>query len=167
MPKFTVPLLLALSSLLPSLAQADYDVLVPMKVTGGGNYLVSASFGGTEDSTFLIDTGASLSTISRTLLRKIEAEQEVTHVRRIAARLANGKFQTADVYRISNFVIGSLCEIDSVEVAVMPHKGRNILGMNVLAMTAPFGLNLDKNSLAVSQCQPRTFNLDASLAIVE
>ena len=122
--------------------------------------------GDTVDSTFLIDTGASLSTISRELFKKIKTDQDVTHVRRIAARLANGKFQTADVYRISNFVIGNLCEVESIEVAVMPHNGRNILGMDVLALTAPFGLNLDRKELAVSQCQPLIHNSDASIAFV-
>ena len=102
---------------------------------------------------FLIDTGASLSTISRSLFEKIKSHRDVIHVRKIAARLANGKFQSAEVYRISNFVIGKQCKMAPLEVAVMPSNGRNILGMNALAMTAPFGLNPQKMALAVSRCQ--------------
>lgn len=151
--------------LMPALALADYDVMLPMEVTTSGNYSVVGKVGGDVDATFLIDTGASLSTMSRALFEKIKSNREVSYVRKIAARLANGKYQTAKVYRISNFLIGNQCEIEAIEVAVMPHHGRNILGMNALAMTAPFGLDPQKMALTVSRCRSDLIDKESAVAV--
>lgn len=167
MSRTKILFVIALLTLFSPLVIADYDVMLPMESTDSGNYAVSGNVAGTEDTNFLIDTGASLSTISRSLFEKIKSHRDVIHVRKIAARLANGKFQSAEVYRISNFVIGKQCKMAPIEVAVMPSNGRNILGMNALAMTAPFGLNPQKMALAVSRCQSPILDAENSLAFVK
>lgn len=167
MSRTKILFVITLLSLLSPLVLADYEVMLPMEITDSGNYSVSGNVAGIEEAEFLIDTGASLSTISRALFEKIKSNRDVTHVRRIAARLANGKFQSAEVYRVSNFVIGKQCKMAPIEIAVMPHNGRNILGMNALAMTAPFGLNPQKMALAVSHCQSTILDAENSLALAK
>lgn len=136
-----------------SQAVADFEVMLPISGTKGGSYSVAGSFGGTHDAQFLIDTGAGMSTLSREMFKAVKKTHKVESVRKVAARLANGKLLKAQVYRIEDFRIGNQCSLGDVEVAVMPNSGRNIIGMDILAKTAPFGLNLAKPALAVSKCE--------------
>ncbi|MGR8948020.1 MAG: retroviral-like aspartic protease family protein [Gammaproteobacteria bacterium] len=147
-----------------SAVSADYDILLPIAPTAGGSYSVEARFGNLESADFLIDTGAGLSTVSRDQFNQLKRSHRVSLVRRVAARLANGKIHTADVYRIDNFTIAGQCNLGSVEMAVMPNAGRNIIGMDVLSKTAPFGMNLDQDALAVSRCKGQTPELGEDLA---
>ena len=139
--------------LLPATVLADFEVMLPIVSTQAGSYSVEGGFGKTQASQFLIDTGAGMSTLSRDLFKAVKRTHHVEPVRKIAARLANGQLLKAQVYRIADFRLGKQCRIGAVEVAVMPNAGRNIIGMDILAKTAPFGLNLDKPALAVSQCE--------------
>ena len=136
-----------------SAAKADYDILLPIALTDGGSYSVQGQFGDRHSSQFLIDTGAGMSTVSRAQFKQLKKGHKVSLVRRVAARLANGKLQKADVYRIDNFTIAGQCNLGSVEMAVMPNAGRNIIGMDILSLTAPFGMNVDDATLAVSHCE--------------
>ena len=132
---------------------ADYDILLPIELTDGGSYSVNGQFGALKATPFLIDTGAGMSTVSRAQFKQLKKQYEVSLVRTVAARLANGKLQKADVYRIDNFTIAGQCNLGSVEMAVMPNAGRNIIGMDILTMTAPFGMNVNEATLAVSHCE--------------
>lgn len=134
-------------------ALADFEVMLPIANTQAGSYSVAGSFGDDKVAQFLIDTGAGMSTLSRDMFKVLKRTHDVEPVRKIAARLANGKLLKAQVYRIADFRIGNQCSIGDVEVAVMPNSGRNIIGMDILAKTAPFGLNLEKPALAVSKCE--------------
>ncbi len=136
-----------------SSAHADYDILLPIELTDGGSYSVEGQFGTLKATQFLIDTGAGMSTVSRAQFKQLKKRHEVSLVRSVAARLANGKLQKADVYRIDNFTIAGQCNLGSVEMAVMPNAGRNIIGMDILTMTAPFGMNVNEATLAVSHCR--------------
>lgn len=139
--------------LIPYAAAADFDVLVPMVDSGAGSFSVSASFGDDLPTEFLVDTGAGLTTISRNLFRTLQRTRDLRPVRRVAARLANGRLHALDVYRIEDFRLGDQCAIGAIEVAVMANDGRNILGMSALAKTAPFGLHLTPAALAVTHCR--------------
>lgn len=148
-------------------AYADFDVQLPISSTGGGSYSVEAGFGSSTPVDFLIDTGAGMSTVSDKHFSALKRTHDVSLVRTIAARLANGKLQKARVYRFENFNIAGQCNIGSVEMAVLPNSGRNIIGMDVLAKTAPFGLHLDKPTLAVSNCQKTSGIADLELSMIE
>ena len=145
---------------------ADFEVLLPIENTSGGSYVVEAGFGESNAAKFLIDTGAGMSTVSPTMFKTLKKNHVVVEVRKVAARLANGKMQVAKVYQIKNFRIGNQCNIGAVEVAVLPNSNRNIIGMDILAKTAPFGLNLDQPALMVSKCElinsPPRFDLTLS-----
>lgn len=139
--------------LIPCLANADFDVLVPMTDSGSGNYSVAGSFGSDPAAEFLIDTGAALTTISSKLFRSLQRTRTLEPVRRVAARLADGRLRAMNVYHIDDFHLGDHCSLGAIEVAVMANDGRNILGMSALAKTAPFGLHLTPAALALTRCQ--------------
>ncbi len=139
--------------LLPGVAIADFDVLVPMTDSGAGNYSVSGRFGTDPAAEFLIDTGAALTTISDKLFRRLQRTRTLEPVRRVAARLADGRLRAMNVYHIDDFQLGDHCSLGAIEVAVLANDGRNILGMSALAKTAPFGLHLTPAALALTRCQ--------------
>lgn len=139
--------------LIPVVASADFDVLVPMTDSGAGNYSVAGSFGTDPAAEFLIDTGAALTTISSGLFRSLQRTRQLEPVRRVAARLADGRLRAMNVYRVDDFRLGDHCSLGTIEVAVIANDGRNILGMSALAKTAPFGLHLTPAALALTRCQ--------------
>jgi len=149
----TWSLVVVVALLLAGTAHADFDVLVPMTDSGAGNYSVSASFGADPAADFLIDTGAALTTISSRLFRDLQRTRKLEPVRRVAARLADGRLRAMNVYHIDDFHLGDHCSLGAIEVAVMANDGRNILGMSALAKTAPFGLHLTPAALALTRCQ--------------
>ena len=125
---------------------ADFEVMLPIANTNSGSYSVAGSFGENQTTQFLIDTGAGMSTVSRDTFNVLKRHHAIEPVRKVAARLANGKLLKVKVYRIADFRIGNQCNIGDVEVAVMPNAGRDIIGMDILSKTAPFGLNLEKQA---------------------
>ena len=155
MNRISIKLLMILATVgLGKNALADFEVMLPIANTKAGSYSVAGSFGGDKVAQFLIDTGAGMSTLSRDTFKVLKRTHDVEPVRKIAARLANGKLLKAQVYRVADFRIGNQCNIGAVEVAVMPNSGRNIIGMDILAKTAPFGLILEEQpALAVSKCE--------------
>ncbi|MEM7467883.1 MAG: retroviral-like aspartic protease family protein [Pseudomonadota bacterium] len=148
-------------------AFAEFQLQLPVSATKAGTFEVTGQFGASAPEQFLIDTGAAISTISAAHFKKLKNTQAVVATRSIAARLANGKYQKTKVYEISGFKLGRLCKLGKIEVAVMASGGRNIIGMDVLAKTAPFGLYLDSPSLAVSTCQQDSINDLADASTVE
>ena len=91
--------------------QSAFDALfahsVPLSESGAGSYSVSATLGGVEME-FLLDTGASLVTVSASLFKQIQGHHGMAvKVRRVGARLASGKVEVLDVYRVEHFSLGS------------------------------------------------------------
>lgn len=123
---------------------------VPMTQSAGGTLYLKASATGIEDD-FLLDTGAGMVTLSETLLARLQKVQRVEHVRQMAARLANNRLKRIDVYRINDFRVGD-CYLGSVEVAVMEGGSRNLLGLSVLRLAAPFAIQLSPPALSLSNC---------------
>jgi len=124
---------------------------VPLKHTGAGSYSVAASVGGVE-AEFLLDTGASMATVSATLFKQIRKQGKVAKIRSVGARLASGKVEVLDVYLVERFSLGNGCELGPAEVAVLKHGERNLLGMSVLQQTAPFAISLSPPALGLSRC---------------
>ena len=131
-----------------------FSFAIELNQSASGSLTLTGSFGAIED-TFLLDTGANMITVNRELFQKLRKLEGTVKVRQVGARMASGKVNLIDVYRVENFSIGNDCEIGSVEVAVVGEGGRNLLGMNALAAAAPFAVFTSPPSLAVSQCTSR------------
>lgn len=127
---------------------------VPLKQSAGGTLYLTASAAGIEGD-FLLDTGAGMATLSQVMFDKLQKARRVEHVREMAARLANNRIQRIDVYRVNDFSIGD-CRLGTVEVAVIEGGSRNLLGLSVLGLAAPFAIQLSPPSLSLSQCGLRT-----------
>lgn len=127
------------------------DLTVPLTQTGSGGFELHGELGGVGGE-FLLDTGASMVTINRSLFREIQKVNRLEKVRSVGARLASGKVQLLDVYRAEEFTIGAGCNLGPVEFAVVERGGRNLLGMNALSQAAPFTISMSPPQLDLAQC---------------
>ena len=109
-------LLIALA--LPAIA-GDFDTRLPLVATPGGSYAVTGSFDDGTKNQFIVDTGAGLSSLSRELYKQLSAKGRVTEVRRVATRMANGKYEAAAVYQVEGLILGGRCELEAVEFVVV------------------------------------------------
>lgn len=144
--------LLCLVLIAPLAATAlEFDHQVPLVTSPGGSFYVTSSVSGIE-AEFLVDTGAGYVTVDSALFKALRAESAVREVRRVAARLANGKLKPVTVYEVEHFVIGDGCDVGPVEVAVLEGAGRNLLGLSALTRAAPFAIHTSPPALALSGC---------------
>ena len=123
----------------------------PLLQTGSGSLTIAANLGGVSGE-FLLDTGASLITVSQKMFTELEKLGSAVKVRKVAARTAGGRLRTLDVYRVEKFVLGDVCELGPVEVAVMRGGGRNLLGIAALEQAAPFAISTASPSLGLASC---------------
>lgn len=123
----------------------------PLAQTGSGSLTVAADLGGVS-SEFLLDTGASMITVSPRVFAELKRLGSAVKVRRVAARSAGGRLQALDVYRVEKFVLGKTCELGPVEVAVMRSGGRNLLGLAALEQAAPFAISTTPPELGLARC---------------
>ncbi len=124
---------------------------VSLHATGAGSYTVTGKLGGVSGE-FLLDTGASMITVSREFFEDMSNHSRPKLARQVAARLASGRVRTVDVYELPALELGSDCVVGPVEVAVMPRGGRNLLGMSALTQAAPFAVSASPPVLALSAC---------------
>ncbi len=127
-----------------------FSYQVPLLANAAGSFSVTGTLGGVEGE-FLLDTGASMITVSRDFLESM-TDAKRAPARRVAARLASGRVEAVEVYRFDTLQLGDSCLLGPVEVAVMPSGGRNLLGMNALMNAAPFAVSVSPPSLALSRC---------------
>lgn len=129
-----------------------FSFSVPLSQSGSGSMTVIADIGDVE-SEFLLDTGASMVTVSRELFEQVRDLAGTIKVRQVGARLASGKLQLMDVYEVQHFSLGDNCNLGPLEIAVLERGGRNLLGMNALQSAAPFAVFTYPPALAISNCQ--------------
>lgn len=144
--------LLTLGLLNLAAGAADFDTEVPMTRAKSGNFYIEGQLNDQVAASFLVDTGSGLVTVSGDVLDELERHGKVTRSGRMAARLANGRLQAVNLYRVERFVIGGHCDLGTVDVAVMPGSDSNILGLNVLQRAAPFAMHVSPPKLALSAC---------------
>ena len=125
---------------------------MPIDKSQTGNLYVDAVINSNVRSQFMVDTGAGMITLNRALFKQISREGSVEKIGKIAARLANGKYQTMSLYKVQSFSIGENCNLGEMEVAVMKHSGRNILGLSALIKVAPFSIHTNPMELILSGC---------------
>ena len=125
---------------------------IPLTETSAGSFSVVATLGGVE-SEFLLDTGASLVTVNADVFKQIRKNNgNVKKVRQVGARLASGKVQIMDIYRVESFDLGYNCDLGPIEIAVHGRGGRNLLGMNALDRVSTFAVTAAPPSLALTNC---------------
>lgn len=137
--------------LIQTSAQAT-DVNVPIDKSQSGSLYVEAVINSNIRSQFLVDTGAGMVTLNRELFEQISESGKVEKTGEIAARLANGKYETMNLYKVQSFSIGENCNLGEMEVAVMKRAGRNILGLSALTTAAPFTVHTKPLALVLSGC---------------
>lgn len=129
---------------------ADFDAELDLEQHDSGGLYLSAEVASGVDAPFLLDTGASMVTLTRELINAARAQGGAHPAGAIAARLANGRLQKMDVWQLDHLWVGG-CDVGPLEVAVVPN-GRNILGLNALSRMAPFAIHLSPLKLKVSGC---------------
>jgi len=131
------------------------SVLLPLTATSAGSLSVNIHLG-SQDTEFLVDTGASMVTLSRSVYRRLERAELVRGERQVAGRLADGRLQLMSVYRLEALTLSPECQLRDVEVLVLPGEGRNLLGLNVLTRFAPLTLHTQPLGLELSHCDHRS-----------
>ncbi len=134
---------------------ADFDTVVPMVKKNVTTYYVSGSYVGSDESDFLIDTGAGISSINEETLNKLQKSGDAVFKKMVSASLANGNEVKLAVYQIASLRIGDSCLVKNVEAIVLPNKTRNILGLNALEKMAPFAMSVNPPRLMLSQCEEK------------
>ena len=125
---------------------------IPLHKTSAGSFSLAVTLGGVE-SEFLLDTGASLVTVNADVFKQIRRNNDnVVKVRQVGARLASGKVQVMDIYRVESLSLGYGCDLGPIEIAVSDRGGRNLLGMNALNQVSIFAVTAAPPSLALSNC---------------
>lgn len=132
---------------------AETGVAVPMERAPSGNYYVHGVVEAGVEADFLVDTGSGLVTFSRSLFRSVPGSRDLRSVRRVAARLADGRTHVVDVYELPHLRLGDGCDLGPVEVAVLAGEGANILGMSALGHAAPFSFHTEPPALVLGHCR--------------
>lgn len=135
-----------------SLARSQTMVVMPLTANSGGALHADIRLNGISDR-FLLDTGAAMLTINQHLFERSAMVGGAVKLRQVAARLADGRIRRFDVYRFDTVVLADGCSIPDVEAVVVPGKGRNLLGLNVLTRFAPFSMAMDPPSIGLSGCE--------------
>lgn len=125
---------------------------VPLSDKGYSTLYVQCRAGSLDQGDFMLDTGSGYVTLNESSLGKLRAAGEVSYVKNIRGRLANGEEQVVPVWRINRLVIAEKCVLHDVEAAVFPGKAREILGLSALKKMAPFTISMDPPSLLLQKC---------------
>ncbi len=124
---------------------------VALHPSQAGTLYLDAHTGG-DPVSFLLDTGAGISSVTRDQLIALTGDKHPRPVREIGARLANGKIELLEVFEIDHFHVGR-CDIGTIEVAVAKRGGRNLLGLGALRAAGPFAIEFATPSLTLERCQ--------------
>ncbi|WP_086933763.1 retropepsin-like aspartic protease family protein [Agarilytica rhodophyticola] len=120
----------------------------------GNQYLIDISLGDNTSSTLLIDTGASMTTLSRSAFENISHAIDYSHAGSRMFSTANG-LTKGSVYRVDTFTIGDF-EIADTLVAVLDFEMgggvHGLLGMNILG-NFKFQIEQDSHQLLLEPRQ--------------
>ena len=99
----------------------------------GDQYIVAVRISNAAEISMLVDTGASICTLSRSVFEVVQAQVDASYLREIQLNTAGGVV-TAQLYRLSSLSLGS-DRVTDLEIAINPHsstKFDGLLGMNFL-----------------------------------
>lgn len=126
--------------------------VVPMHIKGASAFHVDVHIEGFGKRAFVVDTGASYTTIDEQTLTILRNKKRATYVQELEGVLADGTNLVVPVYRLASINIGGTCVLQDVEVAVFPSTKRTLLGLSALRRTAPFLFSIDPPLLELSNC---------------
>lgn len=132
--------------------EPSFGTRINMDQRSSGNVYVTGQFDDGVTTEFLVDTGSGYVTISKSVFRQISKQAGTEYLRTIRGALANGKVIKLPIYRVAHLSIGDQCELDNVEIAVMPGESNSILGINALRQKQPFAMQFDPPQLLLSNC---------------
>ena len=145
--------LFSLCLLVSTLAFADPEMYnIQMQTGNNFTYYVNSSIEGAGSTSFLVDTGAGYSIITKTTLRPLQKNGHAVYLRKLQGVMADGSLTKVSLYRISSINLGETCRINNIEVAVFPDGNREILGLNALSKVAPFTFSMNPPLLSLSHC---------------
>lgn len=128
-----------------AIRHSDYPKYrIPLRPRGR-HFLVNTQLNQRADVDFMIDTGASITSISESKFKEIEQLLDAQFHGHRLFRTANG-VSRADLYVVPTFRLGQM-ELKNIQIAVLPNLGgHGLLGMNVLRRFR-FEINQDEKSL--------------------
>jgi clan AA aspartic protease (TIGR02281 family) len=115
-------------------AQKSSQVTVPLKVSGGGTFLVPVEINGRMTLDFILDSGASDVTLPSdvfTTLKRTGTVKESDVVGQRTYRLADGSKTQSDTFTIRTLKVGDII-IENVTASVAPSQGSLLLGQSFL-----------------------------------
>lgn len=114
----------------------------------GNQYLVDLQINRRDDVTLLIDTGASMTTLSRSAFLSLSSRQRARLVGKRVFQTANGVTQ-GSVYRVDQLRLGAF-QLSNVDIAVLDFSlssgVEGLLGMNVLGQ---FRFQIDQDNVSL------------------
>ena len=125
---------------------------IAMTARDSGNYYVSARFETGDAADMLVDTGSGFVALSRSTFRPLKSLPSTTFVRHTQATLASGDTTRLAIYRIAELTLGQDCVVRDLEVAVLPGRAKNILGLSALRQVQPFAMSFEPPALFLSHC---------------
>ncbi len=126
-------------------AYSEVDFIPLTKL--GAHYLLDVTINNTLGTQLMIDTGASLTVLSQTLIDSLYPSPE--YLGTMMVNTANGK-TAAQRYRIESIQIGQQIISDFDVLAISQHSGHGLLGMNFL-QSFKFNINQQTNQLELDK----------------
>ena len=145
-------MLVTLIVLATVVAGEAFHTTVPMRDNGASTYYVDGTIEGFGDVELMVDTGSAYMTINEQMLEVLRGKSLATYVKKLSCKLADGTRTVAPVYMIPSVNIGENCQIQDVEVAVLPGTTRTLLGLSALEKAGPFIFSTEPPELVFSRC---------------
>ena len=135
-----------------SLGQASEKQAVPMSDYGTGTYYVSVGVHNVSESEFMVDTGSGYVIVDQDFITDLIREDKARYVRGVHLTTADGNVVGGSVYHLESLTIGRSCQVNNIEVVVLPNGSKCILGLSALSKAAPFTFSTEPPTLTLSNC---------------
>lgn len=126
--------------------------LIPMQTHGASTYYIDSEIHGAGQFSMLVDTGSAYSVINEETLASLNSKGRAHFVKKLRGTMADGSERVVPLYRIEAINLGGNCVIKDIHAAILPGKGRQIIGISTLMRAAPFAMSFDPPMLSLNQC---------------
>ncbi|MGB1271634.1 MAG: retroviral-like aspartic protease family protein [Endozoicomonas sp.] len=134
----------------PPVEEPDVPTGVISLAGSGGHFIAGAIVGELFNTRLMIDTGATLTTLSSRVLQGLREKKKAFRIGHVELKTANG-IRLSPLYRVKQFQIGNYA-LDNLEIVELEpgHPGTDgLLGMNVLGRFH-FFIDQNQNTLSLS-----------------
>lgn len=139
-----------LALLLPGLAVAENQTVIPLAAVNSGAYYIKANLDQKVATEMLFDTGSGYVSLSAQTFAHIKHEPGTVFQRYVTGIMADGKALKVPVYVIAELRLSEHCVLHEVEVAVFKDANRDILGLSALKRIQPLTMQLDPPALTAT-----------------